>query len=226
VKRFDETLAALPRRLAERLCLSGSGRVPFYPLLIVLGAGALVVTLAKIGRPDPAQRPVPSSSLPRSEIYTTAHRSALDAVEDFFGYRPTPTQPIAYSHQVHLASGMQCVNCHAGADTGPDASLPSVRLCMTCHLAIAADKPEIKKMAAYVERGEDIPWQRVYGYPDYSHVRFDHAPHVRAGVDCKACHGDMARQTAAVRSIDLHMGFCLDCHKQRKASIDCAVCHF
>jgi len=161
-----------------------------------------------------------------SQVFTPAHRTALDAVREFFLRHPVPVQPIAYTHKVHLANGMQCVNCHTGVDTGPDAQLPSIKLCMMCHQAIATDKPEIKKMAAYYERGEDVTWQRVYNYYPSAHVKFNHAPHIRAGVDCKVCHGDMTQATVAERVVNMNMGFCLDCHKQRKVSIDCTTCHF
>ena len=165
-------------------------------------------------------------SQPQSAIFTPAHRSVLDALKDFFGYRPTPRQPVAFPHQVHLAKGIDCAVCHAGVEKGPEAGLPSVKLCMTCHQVIATDRPEIRNVAAYYARGEEIPWQRVYGYYPSAHVRFNHAPHIRARVDCKSCHGDMTRQTVAVRSVDLNMGYCLDCHRQKRASIDCTACHF
>ena len=106
------------------------------------------------------------------------------------------------------------------------ASIPGVQLCMTCHQAIATEKPEIRKVAAYLARGEEIPWQRVYDYSPSAHVKFNHAPHIRAGVECKSCHGDMTQQTVAVRTVNLTMGYCLDCHRARKASIDCVTCHY
>lgn len=174
-----------------------------------------------------ADRQENSSTQPQaSPIFSPAHRSFADAVKDFFNWRPEPVQPIAYTHRVHLASGMQCTICHVGVDTGPDARIPGVAFCMTCHQAIAKDRPEVKKMAAFQARGEEIPWQRVYVYSAYAHVKFYHAPHVRAGVGCKVCHGDLKQQTVAVKSVDLNMGFCVDCHKQKKASIDCMTCHF
>ena len=39
-------------------------------------------------------------------------------------------------------------------------------------------------------RAIEIPWQRVYGFTREAHVRFNHAPHIRASVDCSTCHGD------------------------------------
>jgi cytochrome c7-like protein len=192
--------------------------------LIVMGLGALAF-LAMLARLR-GTRAEAQTSTETSGIFTPAHRTALDAAREFFGRHAVPVQPIAYTHKVHLANGMQCVNCHTGVDTGPDAQLPSAKLCMMCHQAIATDKPEIKKLAAYYERGEDVSWQRVYDYPPSSHVKFNHAPHIRAAVDCKVCHGDMTQATVAVRVVDMNMGFCLDCHKQRSVSIDCTTCHF
>ncbi len=137
-----------------------------------------------------------------------------------------PIQPIAYTHKVHLAKGMQCTDCHTGVERGPDAAIPSVKLCMICHQVIATDRPEIKKVAAYMARGEEIPWQRVYEFSPSTHVKFNHAPHIRAKVACASCHGDMTQQTVAVRAVNLTMGYCIECHKQRKVSIDCTTCHF
>jgi hypothetical protein len=36
----------------------------------------------------------------------------------------------------------------------------------------------------------------------------------------------MTEQTVAVRAVDMTMGFCLACHKQKQASIDCITCHY
>jgi len=163
---------------------------------------------------------------PGGDIFTPAHPSLRAAFADFFNLRPDPVQPIAYTHRVHLANGLTCEVCHTAAAQGPQAGIPSVKFCMACHLVIAADKPEIQKMAAYLARGEEIPWARVYDYSPAAHVRFDHAPHIRAGVACASCHGDMAQQTVAERVVDLNMGYCIACHQERKASLDCLTCHF
>jgi Cytochrome c7 and related cytochrome c len=191
----------------------------------VLMAGTLgvVLLIAFSSRGQRINRP---NSLPNGGVFTTSHPSLLAAVREFFDLRSTPVQPIQFTHKLHLQNGMQCVDCHRGVDKGPVAGIPSVTFCMTCHQVIATDRPEIKKVAAYMQRGEDIPWQRVYYYQPSAHVSFDHAPHIRAGVACAACHGDMKQQTVAVRAVNLTMGYCLDCHRARKASVDCVTCHF
>jgi hypothetical protein len=191
------------------------------PVLIVLVAAAGMWAL--ICAISPAERLREQHSLP---VFTPAHQSAFDAVKEFLGWRPAPVQPIAFPHKTHLAKGMQCTDCHASAEKAAVAGLPSTQLCMTCHQVIATDRPEIKKVLAFFARGEDIPWQRVYAYYPSAHVKFNHAPHIRAAVECKTCHGALTQQTVAVRAVKLTMGYCLDCHRQKKASIDCVTCHY
>jgi hypothetical protein len=163
---------------------------------------------------------------PGGDIFTPAHPSLRSAIADFLQMRPEPVQPLAFPHNVHMEKGLTCEICHTAVAQGPQAGIPSVKFCMACHAVIAADRPEVQKAAGYLARGEEIPWQRVYGYSSSAHVRFNHAPHIRAGVECSSCHGDVAQQTVAERAVDLTMGYCLDCHQQRQASLDCLTCHF
>jgi hypothetical protein len=190
-------------------------------------ACSLVWVLAEIASHTHAASSAESSEFVSSGVFTPAHSTVADAFRDFLDLHPEhPAQPIAYTHTVHLANGLQCTFCHVGVDQGPEARIPNVTVCMTCHIAIDTNNPEIKKIAAYQARGEDIPWVRVYNYSDSAHVRFNHAPHIRAGVDCAACHGDMTKQTTAERKVNLTMGYCVQCHKQKQVSVDCATCHF
>jgi c(7)-type cytochrome triheme protein len=97
---------------------------------------------------------------------------------------------------------------------------------MGCHQYVATDKPAIKELAGYWERGEPIPWVRVNREPDY--VYFNHASHIAGGVTCGACHGDVANMTVARPAARMNMGFCLNCHadqENKDALYDCAVCH-
>ena len=138
----------------------------------------------------------------------------------------TPEQPIAYSHKVHVDQGLDCSTCHTTVETHDRAQLPSVSQCMLCHAAIATEHPEVQKLAAYNERGVEPPWVRVYGFEKKAHVIFRHAAHVRAGVECATCHGDVAQMTVAERAVHHDMGTCVDCHRQNGASEDCAICHY
>lgn len=135
-------------------------------------------------------------------------------------------QPIAYSHKQHIALGLHCLDCHSSADTGAAATIPSVHKCMLCHAKIGTTKPEIRKLAAYAARKREVPWQRVYGFEPAALVKFQHAPHFRAKVDCSRCHGDMTQATTAERVVNHSMGSCLSCHRANGASEDCAACHY
>jgi Cytochrome c3 len=160
-----------------------------------------------------------------SPVFTTARRSFFDALKEYFSLQPTPVQPIGFNHRIHIQNGLQCTGCHSGVTQGPDAGIPSVTFCMACHQAIATDKPEIKKLAAFAAKGEEPPWQPVYWFYPEMHVQFQHAPHIRNEIACEECHGDLSKQTVAVRSKDLTMNFCLACHKAKAVSVDCITCH-
>jgi hypothetical protein len=161
-----------------------------------------------------------------SPIFKPSRKPFIDAVREYFQWQSAPVQPIAFNHRLHLQKGLECTSCHAGVTQGPDAGIPSVTFCMACHQAVAIDNPEIKKLAAYANKEQDIPWKPVYWFYSSEHVRFQHAPHIRAGVDCQQCHGDMTQQTVAVRSKNLNMKFCISCHKAKGASADCITCHY
>ena len=172
-------------------------------------------------------RPGEESAQPATPVYTTAHETLGAAVNDFFGIRPTAKQPIPFPHKTHVANKIGCTEyCHESVTKGPVAGLPSVKTCMICHESIATDRPLIQQITALSKQGIDLSWQRVYGYAAESHVRFNHAPHIRAKVECSQCHGRIDQQTVAERSVDLKMGFCVECHQSKQAPNECLTCHF
>ena len=190
-----------------------------YVVAIVILAVAVLIA----GRVF-SQAPESDSS---ADVFTTAHVSIGQTAQHFFGIRPEPTQPIAFVHQVHMeVAQLSCTDCHVSASQGARAGIPDIRTCWGCHEEILPDHPEIRKIRNYRERGEDIPWQRVYGWREEAHVRFNHAPHIRADLDCATCHGNVAGMRVAERAVEHTMGFCVDCHNKRSVSNDCQTCHF
>jgi formamidopyrimidine-DNA glycosylase len=173
-----------------------------------------------------AETPVAAMPADFSPVFKPGREPFIDSVKEYFQLQSTPAQPIAFNHQLHLKNGMECASCHMGVTEGPDAGIPSVSFCMACHQEVATNNPEIKKLAAYAAKEQDIPWKPVYWFYPSEHVRFWHAPHIRAGVDCQQCHGDVTQQTVAVRSKNLNMNFCITCHKAKGASTDCTTCHY
>jgi len=151
---------------------------------------------------------------------------------------PAPVQPIRFSHRVHAGeNAIGCPYCHAFVEHAPVAGVPSMARCQGCHKFIKDDKEEpalnadIKELLKYVEDEKPIPWVRVHRLPD--HVFFTHQRHVLAGVQCRECHGEVERMDVVRQVAPLTMGWCLACHKLKKAErplerahlTDCINCH-
>lgn len=145
--------------------------------------------------------------------------------------RPEVVQPsVPFNHKAHLDAGFKCVACHVYARTESLASIPSVKECLECHASWRAKTPGIAQiephLKALAERGEEIPWRKVYRVP--GHVYFSHQRHVAlAKLDCAVCHGDMKQVTAPVvrQAVPIRMESCLECHRQKKVTTDCVSCH-
>lgn len=153
-----------------------------------------------------------------------------------------PEQPIYYSHEVHAGvNQINCQYCHVGVYQGKQATLPSVNICMNCHMAIneytgktklmRADgtevngTAEIQKLYKYAGYTKDqtspwdaslakpIPWVRIHNLPD--HVYFSHQQHVVAGKQaCQNCHGEITKMGEVYQFSPLSMGWCINCHRQ------------
>jgi hypothetical protein len=54
-------------------------------------------------------------------------------------------------------------------------------------------------------------WIRVHKLPEYAY--FAHNAHVRAGIGCVTCHGQVNEMPLTWREHTLHMKWCLDCHR-------------
>jgi len=140
-------------------------------------------------------------------------------------------QPIAFPHNIHAGDfQIDCQYCHFSAERSVDAGIPSVAACMGCHTVIQGrnNPEEVQKLREYWQRGESIPWVRIYKVPD--HVKFPHMRHVAADAgnfQCQECHGTVEEiQVIQEVAQPLKMGWCVDCHRQNDASVDCTVCHY
>jgi len=137
---------------------------------------------------------------------------------------PPPDQPIPYSHRTHLALGLPCETCHANGNQAAEMGFPATGTCMGCHASIAAEQPAIMQLAEFSASGELIPWVRVYEV--LPGVTWSHGPHAEAGVQCGACHGDVAQSDAmAMTTSVVAMASCVDCHEARGANTACTTCH-
>lgn len=136
-----------------------------------------------------------------------------------------PRQPIAFSHKIHAGQyQLDCQYCHGGVRRSPAAGIPSVRLCMGCHQLVAANRPEIVRLRGAFEKREPIRWMRINVIPDF--VYFNHYPHIARGVRCQKCHGEVQTMSEVWPAIRLdNMAYCVGCHRDNNASVDCYTCH-
>jgi len=165
--------------------------------------------------------------------YTTKGAIGLGRHKDY-----QPEQPIFYSHKVHAGiNQINCQYCHIGVYQGKQATIPSVNICMNCHMAIneykgeqlynaegdevsgTAEIQKLYKKAHYTpgkpwdaSKAEPIEWVRIHNLPD--HVYFNHSQHVVAGkVQCQTCHGEITAMGEVKQFADLSMGWCINCHR-------------
>lgn len=150
-----------------------------------------------------------------------------------------PEQPIYYSHKVHAGiNQVNCLYCHGGAMEGKHANIPSVNVCMNCHMAIneyngpelvredgskVDGTAEIKKLYEYAGwdpalnkytgKGKPIEWIKIHNLPD--HVYFNHSQHTKVGgVQCQTCHGPIQEMGEVKQFSNLSMGWCINCHRE------------
>ena len=136
-----------------------------------------------------------------------------------------PEQPIKYSHQQHIEkAGMQCQYCHFAVAKSSFPGMPAVDSCMGCHSYVKADSLEVKKLKEFWDTKKSIPWQLVSAVP--RHVRFNHERHIKGGIACYMCHGQVGKMEVVERVSSFKMGFCVSCHRDRGASTDCSICHY
>jgi hypothetical protein len=142
------------------------------------------------------------------------------ATPSFWEVGYMPVQPESgFSHQIHAGKlGMDCRYCHTKVEQSPEANVPNVATCYGCHKEgrVSPDfaRPEkVQFVRDAYDADESIPWRRVHKLPDY--VRnFPHNIHLKAGVSCFSCHGQITAMPEVYQAENLAMGWCLGCHRQ------------
>ncbi len=154
-----------------------------------------------------------------------------------------PEQPIYYSHKVHAGTNqINCLYCHSGAQDSKFSNIPSVNVCMNCHMAVKEYKgdpivrengtpvngtAEIQKLYSYAgwnpdtkkydKPGKPIEWVKIHNLPD--HVYFNHSQHVKVGKQqCQTCHGPIQEMPEVYQFSELSMGWCINCHRESKVN--------
>lgn len=215
---------------------------------VLLQVNANLKKLADDKEGHPALEPVP---VWRNKIYIMFGTLVLFMVGGYFTVMGAiglgrqqnyePEQPIFYSHKVHAGiNQINCLYCHGGAQDSKHANIPSVNVCMNCHMAIneyAGEKlytaegkevngtEEIKKLYSYAgfepgkpwdaTKAKPIEWTKIHNLPD--HVYFNHSQHVSVGkVQCQTCHGEITKMDEVKQFAELSMGWCINCHRETK----------
>ncbi len=156
-----------------------------------------------------------------------------------------PVQPIHYSHKIHSgANEIECKYCHSSARVSKHSGIPSLNVCMNCHMNIAEYNGEedlekgytkefytneIKKLykavgwdeenQRYTGETQPVKWVRIHNLPDF--VYFNHAQHVDvAGIDCQKCHGPVEEMEIMYQHSPLTMGWCIDCHRESNVDLE------
>jgi cytochrome c2 len=219
--------------------------------LILLQVNSNLKKLTDEKEGQPSYEPVPFW---RNKAYIAIVTLVLFCVGGYFtvkgaiglgrteGYQPE--QPIFYSHKVHVeVNQINCLYCHGGAQEGKHANIPSINVCMNCHLTIneytGTEKiyredgtevngtAEIQKLYKYAgfdpavskvwnpNAAKPVEWVKIHNLPD--HVYFNHSQHVKAGqVACQTCHGEIQKMDEVSQFADLSMGWCVNCHRETK----------
>lgn len=215
---------------------------------VLLQVNANLKKLADDKEGHPALEPVP---VWRNKIYIMFGTLVLFMVGGYFTVMGAiglgrqqnyePEQPIFYSHKVHAGiNQINCLYCHGGAQDSKHANIPSVNVCMNCHMAIneyAGEKlytaegkevngtEEIKKLYSYAgfepgkpwdaTKAKPIEWTKIHNLSD--HVYFNHSQHVSVGkVQCQTCHGEITKMDEVKQFAELSMGWCINCHRETK----------
>jgi len=126
------------------------------------------------------------------------------------GYEPI--QPVPYSHETHVSQlGLDCRYCHTGVEQSWYANIPSPSVCMNCHSQVLVNDARLAPIRDSFRSGDPVPWVQIHRTPDFAY--FNHAVHVRRGVSCLCCHGEVNHMTEVRHEKSFTMAFCLNCHR-------------
>jgi hypothetical protein len=122
-------------------------------------------------------------------------------------------QKIPFSHEHHVNGlGISCAYCHTSVEQSAFAGIPPTHTCMTCHSQIWNTSPMLQPVRTSYQTQTPLEWVRVHDLPDFAY--FNHSIHVKKGIGCQTCHGQVNKMPLTWRTNTLQMQWCLDCHRQ------------
>ena len=138
-------------------------------------------------------------------------------------------QRFAFGHRLHVQDeGLECSDCHGTWEDSEDPGMPTAAQCALCHAALDEEKPPEEQVATLYE-GSSV--RAAHASRQSDEILFSHQKHATLGLDCAACHAEVAEDEGALelRGSELRMSMdaCLECHASSSgpALADCAACH-
>ena len=121
-------------------------------------------------------------------------------------------QPVPFSHKHHVGGlGIDCRYCHTSVEVAAQASIPATKTCMTCHSMIWTNAAMLEPVRESYRSDRSLEWLKVHDLPDF--VYFNHSIHIKKGVGCQTCHGQVDQMPLMMRKNTLNMEWCLECHR-------------
>jgi hypothetical protein len=121
-------------------------------------------------------------------------------------------QPVPFSHKHHVAGiGIDCRYCHTSVEDSAFAGIPPTKTCMNCHSQVWADSPTLEPVRASYRQERPLHWTRVHDLADFAY--FDHSIHLKKGIGCVSCHGQVDDMPLTWKTMTLQMEWCLGCHR-------------
>jgi hypothetical protein len=140
---------------------------------------------------------------------------------------PAVPQPVAFNHRKHTEDlGFNCEFCHEYVRTGAHAGLPDVETCSMCHATPQGTSDEAARVTELIEQGDPLRFNKLFRLAP--HVFYTHRRHVGiAELECENCHGAIAEteRPPSRPLVRITMDTCMDCHRERNATLDCNACH-
>lgn len=158
---------------------------------------------------------------------------------------PPHSVPLHFDHQLHVrksdeakgvqGAGLSCEFCHenvAEQTHAFESDIPGHGTCDSCHDDWIGEDDAPAPVQECARCHKDLrgvtstvtptPARLVIPKPN---IKFAHANHVKAGIQCVECHKDVPNKTVATRDDYPTMDRCVACHQERKVSVDCITCH-
>lgn len=121
-------------------------------------------------------------------------------------------QPVPFSHEHHVRGlGLDCRYCHTSVEESYYAGMPPTYTCMSCHSQVWVNAQMLAPVRQSLAEDKPIVWNRVHDVPDYAY--FNHSIHVKKGVGCAECHGEVDNMPLMYKTAPMSMEWCLNCHR-------------